>query len=473
MDIELGTESGGRGEQLSSFALRCAERLSVPFRDFYRELVAPLIYEGRTMPNSRGIPVNGMVDGLLRAASMWVYAMNSLTNRSDLRRTTLLSWRQSLAPRALMRTHRAWCPACLHDFFRCGKVIYEPLVWRVADVAVCPYHRIGLEVECPYCGRGRQPSFGAFTRVGCCRECGKWLGRSIHSVSTPVNDLDVYVAIAVEDALSLSNVEEEIELVCSDVAVRAIRDVFYCGSSAQMGRSLGFLPSQVVHFAAGTFPAPLLLFVRASYMTGATMEQIFVTNRFNFDETAPRERQFEVKRSVPRRIQTGADLAMKLNNAIADGGKQSVGAIAAGLNITATSVWRRERELASRLAQMHAVFVSKETQGQKEQYRAKVFAFVTACAAQGVKPGRRLVDAECGGVGRFASDWKRSIIKDAMEQVASRRAEAGADVTTKSGIDGATLFEETPGETHNVDISTESAEVPRTVSRGDSFSRDR
>jgi hypothetical protein len=51
MNIELATEVGGRGEQLSSLALRCAERLSVPFRDFYRELVAPRIYVGRSMPD--------------------------------------------------------------------------------------------------------------------------------------------------------------------------------------------------------------------------------------------------------------------------------------------------------------------------------------------------------------------------------------------------------------------------------------
>lgn len=429
MDIELAAESGGRGEQLSSFALRCAERLSVPFRDFYRELVVPLIYEGRTMPDVRGIPVNGMVDGLLQAANMWVDAMNSLTKRSDLRRTTLLSWRQSLAPRALMRTHRAWCPACLHDFLRSGKTIYEPLIWRVADVIVCPHHRLALEVECPYCGKGRQPSFGAFTRVGCCRGCGRWLGRPIYDAPTPVGELDVWISMAVEDALSLSNVEGEIELVRSDVAVRAIRDVFYCGSAAQMGRSLGFLPSQVVHFAAGTFPAPLLLFVRASYATGATMEQIFLTNKFNFHGTAPRERQFEVKRSVSRRIQAGADLITKLSNAIADGGKRSVGAIAAELNITATSVWRRERELASRLAQMHAVYASKETQIQKEEYQAKVLAFITVCADQDIRPGRRWVDAECGGVGRFATDWKRSVIKDAMAKVALQRDETDANIS--------------------------------------------
>lgn len=377
------------------------------------------------MPDVRGIPVNGAVDGMLQAANIWVRAMNSLTSRSDSRRATLLSWRQTLAPRALIRTHRAWCPVCLHDFVRCGKTVYEPLAWRVADVVVCPHHRLRLEVQCPYCGRGRQPSFGAFTRVGCCRGCGKWLGRMIPDVSAPIDELDAFASLAVEDALSLSNVSGDIDLISSDVAVRALRDVFYCGSSAQMGRALGILPSQVVHFAAGTFPAPLLLFVRASYATGATMKQIFVTNKFNVEGSTRRKPHFEVQPSVPRRLQLSADLVMRLNNALADGGKQSVGAVAAGLNISATTVWRRERELASRLAQMHAEYVGGETQAQKEEYEAKVLAFITACAARGVAPGRRMVDIECGGVGRFSTNWKRSVIKAALQQVTgpAQRAE--------------------------------------------------
>ena len=69
MDIDLANEVGGRGEQLSSLALRCAERLSVSFRDFYRELIVPRLYEGRPIPDVRGIPVNGTVDGMLQAAT--------------------------------------------------------------------------------------------------------------------------------------------------------------------------------------------------------------------------------------------------------------------------------------------------------------------------------------------------------------------------------------------------------------------
>ncbi|MEM5339696.1 hypothetical protein [Paraburkholderia azotifigens] len=227
----------------------------------------------------------------------------------------------------------------------------------------------------------------------------------------------MFLSRAVEDALSLSNASDHVELICSAVAVRALRDVFYCGSSAQMGRALGILPSQVVHFVTGTFPAPLHLFVRASYATGATMEQIFVTNKFEVERGVRRTPQFEVLRSVPRRVQLSSDLVVRLSSALADGGRQSVGAVAAGLNITATTVWRRERELASRLAQMHANFVATETRARKEEYQAKVMAFVTACAARGFTPGRRQVDKECGGVGQFSTEWKGLIIKEALRQV--------------------------------------------------------
>ncbi|WP_434666255.1 TniQ family protein [Paraburkholderia sp. A3BS-1L] len=418
MDIEMATEVGGRAEQLSSFALRCAERLSVPFRDFYRELVAPLVYEGRRLPDVPKIPLRGTVDGMLQVADLWAKAMNSLMNRSDLRRLTLLPWRQSLAPRALVRTHRAWCPVCLYEFAGQGGMVYEPLVWRVWDVVVCPHHRVHLEIECPYCGRGRQPSFGNCARVGCCRGCGKWLGRMIPEESTSIGEMDMFLSRTVEDALSLSNVRDNINIISSDVAVHALRDIFFCGSSAQMGRALGVAQRQVGHFADGRYPAPLQLFVRASYATGATMEQIFVTNKFDVGAGVRKEPHFEVKQTVSRRLQLGVDLVTRLNDALAEGGELSVAAVAEGLSITATTAWRRERELASRLAQMHAEYMRMEALAMREKYQTKVFAFVAACTARGITPTILQVDMECGTEGSVSSYRKREIIKAAIARAA-------------------------------------------------------
>jgi hypothetical protein len=221
----------------------------------------------------------------------------------------------------------------------------------------------------------------------------------------------------VEDVLALSNVEGDIDVIRSDVAVRAIRDVFYSGSSAQMGRELGILPSQVVHFAAGSFPAPLQLFVRASYTTGATMRQLIVTNQFEPDASRFKRRGFETRRLVPRRNELKKELFSALTEALSGDGSVSVAAIAASFNIAAITVWRRERDLASRLSLRHAEYVAKQTQQEKEQYRERVVAFLKTCAGQGMVPSRREVDKQCDGVGRFSSDWKRTLIRLAMTEV--------------------------------------------------------
>ncbi|WP_321931905.1 hypothetical protein [Paraburkholderia guartelaensis] len=230
--------------------------------------------------------------------------------------------------------------------------------------------------------------------------------------------MDLFLSRTVEDALSLSNVGEDINIISSDVAVHALRDIFYSGSSAQMGRALGVEQRQVGHFADGRYPAPLQLFVRASYATGATMEQIFVTNKFDVQGRGRKEPHFEVRPFVSRRLQMGVDLVTRLNDALADGGKLSVAAVAEGLSITATTAWRRERELASRLAQMHAEYMCMEAQALREKYQAKVIAFVAACAARGITPTILQVDLECGTEGSVSGYRKREVIKAAIARVA-------------------------------------------------------
>ncbi|WP_322005602.1 hypothetical protein [Paraburkholderia tropica] len=146
------------------------------------------------------------------------------------------------------------------------------------------------------------------------------------------------------------------------------------------------------------------------------MDQFFISNTFDIAGRAMEGSNFDIQRSGMRRLRLGTDLVMRLNEALANGGKQSVSGVAATLNITATTVWRRERELALRLAKLHAEFVSKEKHEEKEKYREEVVAFIAACLARGVRPNRSSIDIECGGDGRLSTYWKRSILKAAMLQ---------------------------------------------------------
>lgn len=154
------------------------------------------------------------------------------------------------------------------------------------------------------------------------------------------------------------------------------------------------------------------------------MRQLLVTNQFEPDASRFKRRAFETRCLVPRRNELKKELFSALTAALSGDGSVSVAAIAASLNIAAITVWRRERDLASRLALRHAEYVAKQTQQEKDRYRERVVAFVKTCAGQGVTPSRREVDRQCDGVGRFSNDWKRSVIRLAMAEVFETTASA-------------------------------------------------
>src|SRR5437016_9574813 len=62
--------------------------------------------------------------------------------------------------------------------------IYEPLLWTLQDVTVCPYHRRILRQACPHCERQIGP-LEAGSRRDCCSRCGQML---IPTAENPTSD---------------------------------------------------------------------------------------------------------------------------------------------------------------------------------------------------------------------------------------------------------------------------------------------
>ena len=115
------------------------------------------------------------LNGVGTMAASLVQVLEALTLRSDLRFLTLLSWNQVIPQRGLLRSHRAWCPFCYQQQRLKGQVIYEPLLWSVAPVKVCPHHHQCLHSECPHCHKQLSPLLGR-NQPGYCPKCGEWLG---------------------------------------------------------------------------------------------------------------------------------------------------------------------------------------------------------------------------------------------------------------------------------------------------------
>ena len=107
----------------------------------------------------------------------WVDALEKVTLQRNLRLLTLLPFDGVFSLDGVFRRSRAWCPACYEEWKSAGKIVYEPLLWAMKLVTICPKHRRLLEDNCPYCHRAL-PALAVFSRPGYCSACANWLGRS-------------------------------------------------------------------------------------------------------------------------------------------------------------------------------------------------------------------------------------------------------------------------------------------------------
>ncbi|WP_081402998.1 TniQ family protein [Scytonema hofmannii] len=53
--------------------------------------------------------------------------------------------------RCLLRHKRAWCPFCYQEWRDNSKSIYEPLIWCINVVEICPIHNHTFVSVCPHC----------------------------------------------------------------------------------------------------------------------------------------------------------------------------------------------------------------------------------------------------------------------------------------------------------------------------------
>lgn len=139
------------------------------------ERLSPYRSDDRKAPTwlclARAYAVNGSQD----LARDLVSVLEQLTLRTDLSALTMLPWSEVLSTQGLLRRTRTWCPACLETWRRAGQVVYEPLLWQLQAVTVCPVHRRVLRSCCPAC-KGTLPMLASRTLPGRCSKCQTWLG---------------------------------------------------------------------------------------------------------------------------------------------------------------------------------------------------------------------------------------------------------------------------------------------------------
>lgn len=168
-------------ESLSSYVGRLAAAHCVSTSSLVRYEISPFLSHTYMQPDkatSNSFRAAGAMNGRCKTATEWVDALTRLTLRNDIISTTFLPFSKIVPDRGLLKRERSWCPCCLEDWKAGCLPIYEPLLWKVRYVMICPVHLVRLRSSCPNCGKERphlEPQF----IPGFCSRCGHWLGSTV------------------------------------------------------------------------------------------------------------------------------------------------------------------------------------------------------------------------------------------------------------------------------------------------------
>jgi hypothetical protein len=184
----------------------------------------------------------------------WILALEATTGVINLRYSTMTIWKGIFSNRGVLRSKRAWCASCYHDWHASAQAIYEPLLWALADVATCPIHQRSLTESCPHCRR-RSYIVTPRSRPGCCPLCHNWLGSENHQEPANSSDADsdrarivtAWIARLLATAPLLQPPSKEIMWANLQDCVRDLAG----GNAALFGRAAGLSTCVLVFWFTG------------------------------------------------------------------------------------------------------------------------------------------------------------------------------------------------------------------------------
>ncbi|MGG6295174.1 TniQ family protein [Leptolyngbya sp. AN02str] len=165
-------------ESLTGYLSRLSQSHNLPVGILMERELASLVGKQHGGANLHKISkFTDALNGTGVMASELTDALQQLTLKSNLKFLTLVPLAEVLPHNGLLRPDRAWCPACYEAWQEQGQIIFDPLLWTLDCVKMCPYHQCQLVLECPHCCQANAP-LAWRSRPGYCSRCDGWLGSS-------------------------------------------------------------------------------------------------------------------------------------------------------------------------------------------------------------------------------------------------------------------------------------------------------
>ncbi len=140
------------------------------------------------------------IDGSSVHSSRWVAALETATGISGLRNHTISPF-VGFSADSWLRAWKAWCPYCYEDWWRSGNTLYDPLLWSIKALAICPSHLCALVERCPCCQKKQRTLTNGYM-VGKCGHCHAMLWETrfpgaIASAFQSSDELELWSAVEI------------------------------------------------------------------------------------------------------------------------------------------------------------------------------------------------------------------------------------------------------------------------------------
>ena len=385
-------------ESLTSYINRLAWRHGVAPRVLALQEIHPSLGDGKWSHASPQqmrtfCAANAMsVNGLGKLATAWSTALEQLTLRTDLHFLTSTWWIGEFPNQRHLREKPSWCPACYTEWKKQGLPLYQPLLWMLPVMHICPRHKRPLVDRCPHCHAQQAVIVSHPIQAGECTKCAKWLGaESDASPELPLDDETVnwqQWACSVLGELRAVNLSSG--LIGWETFFTNLATVMkQWGSYRRLARLSGVNRNILMHWAAGTAIPSFERLLKLCYVCDTTPLQMIAGQVASLEQAIRDEMAFHPPQHQSMTHQRlDREYCLTLIQAMLDGRELPLGTyqLAKHLGCDENALRRAFPQECNLLTQLAQVYRKQQSELRTAQLCEKVREEVKALHAQGIAP---------------------------------------------------------------------------------------
>ncbi len=370
------------------------------------------------------------MNGLGTLAEDWVQIVEELTLRVDLRALTMLFWSQVLSSRGLIRPLRVWCPECYEEWREKGQVIYEPLLWTLQIVRICPWHKRLLSSQCPYVDCQKSlPWLAWHSRPGYCSCCERWLGLASSEKRLAFNHQ------AKEESLWQTWVIEVLgEMLAAPsphfsppvrqkivTALAVCIEQFGDGNAAALARAVGLPKTTLWEWQHGLFLPSLEILLRLCSKINGSLLALILPEMVKEKANAERVLQWDIspKPRGPRRSWNPEQVRQELERILKEEVEvpPSLRQVALRLNIHHRTLATVFPELCHAITARYRAYAHRHGEQRIEGLRGEIRQIASTLDAEGVDPIHHRVAALLKRPGRLRERVARMSLQEVRQEL--------------------------------------------------------